>query len=208
MNVAKHIKLFDRIAGIYNWFHSGQLRRYTKIIGRYAVSLYIPAGGAILDIGCGTGAFAGAFARFGYRVIGVDGSPRMAAKAAAHGVESRVADGTHPLDFPNGEFDLVCASYVAHGLERPERTALFREMKRISRGTVLLHDFSPADRKFSSLSVIGILEYLEGSDYVSFRKNALGELGEIFATVEIIRLNKKVSWYVCGVTSQTSGQSS
>ncbi len=197
MNVDKHFKLFDRIAGVYNWFHSSQLRRYMEIIGKHAVSLNIPAGGGILDIGCGTGAFAGAFAEFGYHVIGVDGSPRMAAKAAAHGIESRVADGTHPLDFPDGEFDLVCASYVAHGLESPERTKLFREMKRISRGTVLLHDFSPADRKFSPLSVIGILECMEGSDYVSFRKNSLRELREIFGTVETIRLDKKVSWYVC-----------
>lgn len=44
---------------------------------------YIPAGGRIIDLGCGSGRDALAFSQAGYEVLCVDGSPAMCAAARA-----------------------------------------------------------------------------------------------------------------------------
>jgi ubiquinone/menaquinone biosynthesis C-methylase UbiE len=197
VSVEEHIKLFDRIAGIYGLFHQGQMRRYREIIRENADFMAVETGGKVLDVGCGTGAFAAAFRELGFEAVGIDGSSRMAVQAEKNGIPCTVADATHRLDFDDGEFDLVIASYVAHGVMKAERMCLYREMKRVSRNKVLFQDFSQSERGFSPLSVIGILERLEGSDYLNFRNNGLEEMEEAFGSVNIVSLNKRGSWYIC-----------
>lgn len=45
---------------------------------------HVPAGGLILDVGCGSGRDALAFAQRGYRVTAFDASPEVARLAAQH----------------------------------------------------------------------------------------------------------------------------
>ncbi|MCG7630460.1 class I SAM-dependent methyltransferase [Epibacterium sp. MM17-32] len=53
----------------------------------------LPAGGTVLDLGCGPGHWAARFRDDGYRVAAVDASPEMAAYAlATYGVEVSVAE--------------------------------------------------------------------------------------------------------------------
>jgi SAM-dependent methyltransferase len=72
----------DRIVGLYQRHAATFARDRTKTLferpwlDRFTALL--PAGGTVLDVGCGTGEpIAGHLVRFGYRVTGVDSAPRM-----------------------------------------------------------------------------------------------------------------------------------
>lgn len=53
----------------------------------------LPAGGAVLDLGCGPGFWAARFRDDGYRVAAVDASPEMAEVALqTHGIEVSIAE--------------------------------------------------------------------------------------------------------------------
>lgn len=87
--------------------------------------------GTALDLGCGEGADSIWLATAGWRVTGVDVSRLALDRAAAHattaGVADRIAWERHDLDvsFPEGEFDLVSASFF-HSPVAPQRTAVLR----------------------------------------------------------------------------------
>lgn len=68
---------YDRIAG---WFDSRRGKGLMESEYLEAMLARLPAGGAVLDLGCGSGEpLAGFFIRKGFQVTGVDGSPRMIA---------------------------------------------------------------------------------------------------------------------------------
>jgi SAM-dependent methyltransferase len=82
-------------------------------------SVHAAAAGSILDLGCGPGAHATAFARLGHRVTAVDTSPRLlergrsAARAAGVEVEWVQAD-MRQFRRPSS-FDLICSLYASFG---------------------------------------------------------------------------------------------
>lgn len=193
----KHIRRFDLIAMPYNWFFKFQSKKYSEAIRSNCAALNIPKDGSVLDVGCGTGAFAYAFAAAGYHSCGIDASRRMAAAAVRRGLRCSVADAARKTLFPDSSFDLVAAAYVAHGLRKSARKALFLEMNRLARHTVLLHDFSPSVQRFSYQSVTGFLELLERSKYREFLRFGFDELHEVFKSIEIIPIDRQSSWYIC-----------
>lgn len=193
----RHIKLFDSIAGPYNLFFPSLRKHFGNLIREHGHRLQLPAGCRVLDVGCGPGALAAAFIDAGFRAEAIDGSPRMAGYAAKNGVPSQVADATSGLPYPDGAFQLAAAASVAHGLPSDSRNKLYLELKRVASDTVLLHDYSPAHDGFSPFSIIGILERLEKSDYIGFRRNAKTELQSLFSSVEIVPINARSSWYIC-----------
>ena len=197
MAVNRHIRLFNSIARPYGWFHRPLTRRYLDLIRLHLPGIGLPPGSRVLDIGCGPGSFASAFKLSGFSVEGVDGSPRMASIAESNGIDCRVADATENLPYADNSFTLVTAAYVAHGFPREHRIQLFLEMNRITSDLVLLHDFAPASDGFPVLSVIGMLERLERSDYIGFRQNGLAELEGIFDSVTVHPVDTQVSWYIC-----------
>jgi SAM-dependent methyltransferase len=69
------------------------------------LDLLPPPGRAALDVGCGEGRVGAELVRRGYRVVGVDSSPKMV-ELASHQHEARVADAA-ALPFDDGAFDLV-----------------------------------------------------------------------------------------------------
>ena len=66
-----------------------------------------PPGRTALDVGCGEGRVGAELERRGYRVVGVDSSPRMV-ELARERHEAVVADAT-ALPFDDGAFDLAIA---------------------------------------------------------------------------------------------------
>lgn len=87
--------------------------------------------GRAVDLGCGEGADAIWLARQGWHVLGVDISPTAVARAHAAaveaGVDGRVTFEAHDLSEwePEGEIDLVTASFF-HSREELPRTEILR----------------------------------------------------------------------------------
>ncbi|OGR81033.1 MAG: methyltransferase [Elusimicrobia bacterium GWC2_64_44] len=68
---------YERIAG---WFDASRGRQLAEREYLEALAARLPAGGSVLDLGCGSGEpLAGYFIRKGFSVTGVDGAPGMIA---------------------------------------------------------------------------------------------------------------------------------
>ena len=91
----------------------------------------------LLEVGCGTGNYARAFADAGFHVLGLDGSREMLRRATLkipEGVARATAD---QLPLPDHSVDCLVTVNVFHHLRDP-RTA-FREFHRVVRDRVVHH---------------------------------------------------------------------
>jgi SAM-dependent methyltransferase len=114
-----------------------------------------PRGGAVLDVGCGTGALAHRLAARGYAVVGVDPSEGMLDVMRARGpaVAAVCASGTS-LPFDAGRFDVVVTVAALHHIAAPDAVrATLAEMVRVCRpgGRVVIWDHNPRNPYWSSL---------------------------------------------------------
>jgi tellurite methyltransferase len=93
----------------------------------------VPAGGRVLDLGCGEGRDSVFFAARGLDVIGVEASPAGLRKAerlaAERGVRVRWVESVLPDIPPLGEFDLVYSCGSIHYVPRRERAELFARLR-------------------------------------------------------------------------------
>jgi 2-polyprenyl-6-hydroxyphenyl methylase/3-demethylubiquinone-9 3-methyltransferase len=101
-------------------------------------------GKAVLDVGCGGGYLAEAFARDGYDVTGIDPAANSIASARKHAAAVQLAidyrEGRgEDLPFPDGSFDIVSCCDVLEHVELPDR--VIREVSRtLKTGGVFLYD--------------------------------------------------------------------
>jgi len=120
-----------------------------RLVGRLnrlanAVTYHVPAGGSVLDLGCGTGELASAIAAAGLRATGCDISSEMLHRAATAAAGSSGSVDLVPLDpgwqvlpFATETFDAVVASSVLEYVDDP--VAVLRECRRVLRpGGVVL----------------------------------------------------------------------
>jgi ubiquinone/menaquinone biosynthesis C-methylase UbiE len=110
------------------------------------VDRYLPAGGKVLDLGCGNGRVALALAARGFRAEGLDISPSMIeearAAATATGVDARFRVGD-AVKLPHDENELDAVVFACNGighLTRDGKLACLVEMQRVLRpgGVALL----------------------------------------------------------------------
>lgn len=188
----QHKLLFNKIAFVYQWFFKKQTRSYFQLLNSYQQYLGLEKGGTILDLGCGTGAFAFCLQKMGYNVTGVDIAPAMVKKGVKNKVDCVEGDAVSGLAFPDSSFDLVVAAYLVHGLNGKERLGLFGEALRLTRTVVIFYDYSLRRNK-----LIDIIESLEGGNYFSFIENGLREMKEVFALVKVVPVGKWNAWYIC-----------
>ena len=109
-------------------------------------------GGHVLDLGCGTGELLSGLSRKGDKVIGVDSSPEMLARARAsglsdqNGIELRLGELEH-LPLSDREAGAAVLNMVLHHLPVP--AAGIREAARVleSDGLFLITDFAKHDQE-------------------------------------------------------------
>jgi SAM-dependent methyltransferase len=112
-------RAFDSVAADYDG-----PRGNNELIQRMRQTLWdtvlreTPAGGHLLDLGCGTGIDALEFACRGYQVVATDWSPQMVARthtrAVINGVTASLTAahvGIHELDRLDGEFDGIYSNF-------------------------------------------------------------------------------------------------
>lgn len=96
-----------------------------------------PAGGTLLDVGCGTGHFSRRFAAAGLRVTGLDPDPAMLEHARRLGGGANYLRGTATaLPLPDGAYDFVTA--VTSLCFIADAPGALREMWRVARRALLL----------------------------------------------------------------------
>lgn len=189
-------RLFDRIAPLYGLFFNYQRKHYQDILNKIQGDIDLKEYSNIIDFGCGTGALCLALENKGLDVTGVDSAGRMLKVAVkkTRGTNIKFHQGSilEKLPFDDNSFDIVIASYVAHGLKRDERVKMYKEMSRLTRSLVILHDYN----KNRSL-LTDFVEWLEKGDYFNFIKTVEEELRDSFSEVKIIDINERAAWYVC-----------
>lgn len=190
------IGLFNLIAPIYAKFFNYQVSYYKNIIKKTSRYLNSPEKLSVLDIGCGTGALCRSLNELNIKVTGVDRASVMIkqAKRLNAGInitfeEGNVLDG---LKYKDKEFDIVIASYVAHGLHKEHRRKLYLEASRLAKQIVVFHDYN------SERAVLtNVVEWLEGGDYFNFITTAQSEMEDYFSSVEVVDVDKRAAWYIC-----------
>ena len=117
----------------------------------------------VLDVACGPGILACAFARVARHVTGIDITPAMLDRARALQTESGLTNLTWqqgdvlPLPYPDASFTLVTSRFAFHHFLDPK--AVLAEMTRVCApgGTVLVIDSAPAPEKadaFNRMEVV------------------------------------------------------
>lgn len=194
--MSSSIRLFDNISKIYGLFFNFQVAYYTKILGRVKTEFDITDYDTVLDVGCGTGALSHILDDNGLKVTGVDTSQGMLNQANKKlknkDIELiRIVPG-EKLPFPDNSFDIAISTYVAHGLKPKDRIEFYKEMKRVSKEYIVLHDYNETRGLLTT-----IIEWLEKGDYFNFIKVAKDELGEIFEEFSVVDVDTRAAWYIC-----------
>ncbi|HCX64778.1 MAG TPA: class I SAM-dependent methyltransferase [Eubacteriaceae bacterium] len=195
--------LFNAIAPIYGLFFNGQKTRYKETVREVKPKFDLTSFKTVLDVGCGTGAFSSVLDDFGLKVTAIDPARKMLKIAASKTKEQPIRfeqeNILEGLPYEDNAFDVVISSYVVHGLEKEERKQMYKEMSRVAREYVLIHDYN--DKRSFLTSVI---EYLEGGDYFHFIKHAKKEMKDCvsqmktcFTHVEVIEVGVRANWYIC-----------
>ncbi len=117
----------------------------------HALRLLVEAGGTgpddiVLDVACGPGLVACAFARVARHVTGIDLTPAMIERADALAAETGCANvdfqigDVLPLPFPAAAFSIVVSRFAFHHFQDP--AAVLAEMRRVCRtgGRVVVAD--------------------------------------------------------------------
>jgi SAM-dependent methyltransferase len=140
-------QIFEQAAGRYQqWYMTREGRRADAAERRLLLYLIQPFHNArsVLEVGCGTGHFAGFVAGRGFSVIGLDRAPAMLAEAARAFPSLRLVLGdAHNLPFRDASTDLVVFVTTLEFLEDPARA--LREAVRVARqgaGAVVLNRYS------------------------------------------------------------------
>ena len=148
----------------------------------------------VLDVACGPGLLACAFAKIAKHATGVDMTPAMLDQARKTQQEQSLKNvswlpgNVYSLPFPPAQFSIVSSRFVFHHLEQP--LAALKEMKRVCKpgGRVVVADMAPDPAKAAALNAAERLR-----DPSHMRALPEKELGALFAEAGLP--SPQVSYY-------------
>jgi ubiquinone/menaquinone biosynthesis C-methylase UbiE len=148
----------------------------------------------VLDVACGPGLLACAFAKVAKHATGVDMTPAMLEQARKTQQEqglknvSWLPGNVYSLPFPSAQFSIVSSRFVFHHLEQP--LAALKEMKRVCMpgGKIVVADMVPEPEKAAALNAA---ERLRDPSHV--RALPETELGALFGKAGLAA--PQVSYY-------------
>jgi ubiquinone/menaquinone biosynthesis C-methylase UbiE len=129
---------FDSVAATYDGprGNNALIQRMRELSWR-VISQYVPPGGRLIDIGCGTGIDAQHFAQRGYHVLATDWSPQMVARTADRATQHKLEDrldaariGAQELHRVDGAFEGAYSNFGPLNCV-PELRAVSRECARL-----------------------------------------------------------------------------
>jgi ubiquinone/menaquinone biosynthesis C-methylase UbiE len=117
----------------------------------------------VLDVACGPGLLACAFARAAKHVTGIDMTPAMLDQARKTQQEQGLQNlswqqgDVYSLPFPPDQFSIVSSRFVFHHLQDP--LAALKEMKRVCNpgGKIVVADMAPQPAKADALNAAELL---------------------------------------------------
>ena len=134
---------YDRWAAIYDAEENPLVLLEEPVFERLCGPV---AGLDLLDVGCGTGRHSLALARRGARVVAIDFSPAMLARARAKPGAERVAfrehDLRHPMPFEDARFALAASALVLDHVADLDQA--FTELRRVASRAVVVTVMHPA----------------------------------------------------------------
>ncbi len=185
--------IFNLIAPVYGLIDQSTRKHYPEIAGLLDKEISLE-GRSVLDVGTGTGAWLATLNEFGLsQAHGTDLSERMIREARKQhsGLAFTVANGSDLSAFNDNSFDIVTASFVMHGMKKDARHMVLQEMKRVAKHFVVIQDFYQRSSLF-----ITILEWLERSDYLYFKKHFGEEMADCFPELKIITTHNENGLYI------------
>lgn len=117
----------------------------------------------VLDVACGPGLLACAFAKVAKHATGIDMTPAMLEQARKTQQEQGLKNlswqqgDVYSLPFPPAQFSIVSSRFVFHHLQNP--LAALREMKRVCKrgGKIVVADMAPQPEKAAALNAAELL---------------------------------------------------
>jgi SAM-dependent methyltransferase len=111
------------------------------------IKRHAPAGGKVLDVGCGTGVLAEALVGEGYQVTGLDPFQGMLRHLRQRVPEIATVQGNgEALPFPDNTFDFTyCVAVMHHVSGKPNVRQTLIEMVRVTKpgGKIMIWDHNP-----------------------------------------------------------------
>lgn len=164
---------YDEVADIYD-------NRYNRNRGRFYYSHItsqvmdcIPAGGHILDLGCGTGLFLKTYERHGGSGVGLDLSRAMVQRAQSRCVSSDFTMGNaEVLPFRDGCFDAVTSLLAFSYVRRPD--LMLSEACRVLRPGGVIAICTLGKNLFTS----GLPAIYSMAEIMKVRRIGMGSFGE------------------------------
>ena len=173
---------YKKIAKLYDSF-IGPLTSGLRALG---MKMFPPREGmAVLDIGCGTGAYLEHYQRAGCNVSGIDQSPSMlqvARNKLGESADLYMGDASN-MPYQDKEFDLIIMSTVLHEMPREVRAVVINEAKRTIKedGRILLIDFHPGPirplKGWLYKSIITFIEFAAGGEHFKNYRDFIANKG-------------------------------
>lgn len=128
-SLAFHKKVYDELAEEYER-RSDSLLAVTEDAMNY-FSLYIKPKSLVLDIGCGVGIAMSVLAKKGFRVVGIEISPKMAEFGRKRNPGAKVTVGDFSETKFDDKYDTILAFAFIHLFPKSEIPAIFEKIKSI-----------------------------------------------------------------------------